>query len=326
MIGSDVCRLVVFATLAFTGSASQIVALAVLAGIGNGFFRPAVRAGLPNLVDEHDLSLANTVLQISDWAATALGPLLGGILVAASGPNLAYWVNAGTFAFSAALVARIPGALLQSERPVGRGRVSDLAEGYEIVRRSAALTCVLIAWSIVMIGNGTVNLAEVFLARVSYHAGDVGFGLLWAGSGIGLVLGGLSSNAMIERGVGRAYVRYLLVFAAGIACAAAAPGIWVGVVAMAVAGFGNGGAVVANITLVQRSTPDRVRGRVFTLLMSANYAVLGLAFVAAGPVTDAFGARWAYAAAAAAILCAALVALRLVGAPGFALDPPVREP
>ena len=53
---------------------------------------------------------------------------------------------------------------------------------------------------------------------------------------------------------------------------------------MALAGFGNGGAVVANITLVQRGAPDRVRGRAFTLLMSANYAVLGLAFVAAGPL------------------------------------------
>ena len=44
---------------------------------------------------------------------------------------------------------------------------------------------------------------------------------------------------------------------------------------MVLAGFGNGGAVVANITLVQRGAEDRVRGRVFTLLMSVNYAVLG---------------------------------------------------
>ena len=56
---------------------------------------------------------------------------------------------------------------------------------------------------------------------------------------------------------------------------------------MVLAGFGNGGAVVANITLVQRGAEDRVRGRVFTLLMSVNYAVLGVAFVVAGPVTNA---------------------------------------
>jgi MFS family permease len=81
---------------------------------------------------------------------------------------------------------------------------------------------------------------------------------------------------------------------------------------MVVAGFGNGGAVVANITLVQRGAPDRVRGRAFTLLMSVNYAVLGIAFVLAGPIANSVGARWAYAAAAVTILVGALVASRVL--------------
>ena len=55
-----------------------------------------------------------------------------------------------------------------------------------------------------------------------------------------------------------------------------------------------------------------MRGRAFTLLMSANYAVLGLAFVLAGPLTNAVGARWVYAGAAVTILLAAGVASRLV--------------
>src|SRR5207253_6000367 len=41
MIGSDVGRLAVFAALPFTSSASAVVALAAVAGIGNAFFRPA---------------------------------------------------------------------------------------------------------------------------------------------------------------------------------------------------------------------------------------------------------------------------------------------
>jgi MFS family permease len=317
MIASDLGRLAVFAGLPFVNSATAIVALGTVAGIGNAFFRPAVLAGLPNLVSADELPEANTLLQLIDWTTTALGPLLGGALVAASGPHLAYWVNAATFALSAALVAPIPGRLLQSERSVGRGRFADLSAGYEVVRRSRALTCVLVAWSVVMLANGTINLAEIFLARDTYHAGDVGFGLLWAGSGIGLVLGGLGSSGLIERGLGSAYVRFLIVFAIGIGCAAAAPDVWVGTAAMALAGFGNGGAVVANITIVQRATPDRLRGRAFTLIMSANYAVLGVALVVAGPLTDALGARWAYGAAACCVGVAALVAALFVGSPRF---------
>jgi MFS family permease len=309
MIASDLGRLTVFTLLPFARSAGEVVLLAVVAGIGNAFFRPAVLAGIPNLVSAGDLGMANALLQLVEWTATAFGPLLGGVLVAASGPNLAYAVNAATFAVSAALVALIPAGLLQSDRPIGKGRWSDLTEGYSVVRHSRALLCVLVVWSIVMAASGIVNVAEVFLAKVSFSAGDFGFGLLWAGSGVGLVFGGLVAAPMIERNLGAAYVRFLGIFAIGLGCTAVAPNVWVGAAAMVLFGFGNGGAVVANITLVQRGAPDRVRGRAFTLLMSANYAFLGLSFVLAGPLTNAYGARWAYLVSAVTVVIAAAVAV-----------------
>jgi len=318
MIVSDLVRLVVFILLPFAGSAAEVVVLAVVAGIGNAFFRPAVLAGVPNLVSEAELGTANALLQLVEWTSTALGPLLGGILVAASGPNLAYLVNAATFAVSAALVVWIPARLLQSDRPIGRGRWSDLTEGYSVVRHSRALVCVLVVWSIVMAASGIINVAEIFLAKASFSAGDFGFGLLWAGSGIGLVIGGLAAASFIERDVGTAYVRFIALLAVGTGCAAVAPNVWVGAVAMMLGGFGNGGAVVANITLVQRGAPDRVRGRAFTLLMSANYAVLGLSFLVAGPLVNAYGARWAYLVAALTTLVAAAVAVRFTR--GIELD------
>jgi MFS family permease len=162
-----------------------------------------------------------------------------------------------------------------------------------------------------MIATGGINVAEVFLARRSYNAGDFGFGLLWAGSGVGLVMGGLAASGLIAAGLRRAYVRLLITFAFGIAAAAAAPNVWVGAAAMVVAGFGNGGAVVANITLVQRGAPDQVRGRAFTMLMSANYAVLAIAFLGAGPLTNSVGPRWVYVGSAAMIVLGAAIAWRL---------------
>jgi MFS family permease len=310
MIASDLCRLGVFAALPFADTPSAIVLLAVVAGIGNAFFRPAVLAGVPNLVPASELSASNALLQLVDWTATALGPVLGALLVAASGPHLVYVVNAATFAFSAFLVLFIPGRLLQSERSIGRGQWQDLTEGFAVVRHSRALMCVLVVWSIAMCASGIVNTAEVFLAKQAFHSGDIGFGLLWAGSGIGLIVGGLMAVPLIERDVGAAYVRFIAIMAVGTGCAAVAPNVWVGIAAMALFGFGNGGAVVANITLVQRGAPDRVRGRAFTVLMSVNYAFLGLAFIAAGPLVNAYGARWAYAVASATVVVAAAVALR----------------
>src|SRR5207248_131682 len=228
-----------------------------------------------------------------------------------SGPHLAYWINAGTFAFSAACVVLIPARLLQSERPVGRGHWRDLREGFQAVLQSRALTTVLVAWTIAMVALGLINLAEIFLAKRTFSSGNFGFGLLMAGSGTGLAAGGLLASRLADRfGVRYVYPRALLLYALGAAAAAASPDVWVGAVAMVLVGFGNGVAVVMNITLVQRGAPDRVRGRALASIMSVNYAMVLVAFLAAGPLTNAAGESITYAVAAAAPVISALHAIR----------------
>ena len=101
--------------------------LAAVAGIANSFFRPAVLAGVPNLIPEEDLAHGTSLLQATDWAAATLGPILGGVIVSASGPDLVYWINAATFLLSALLLLRIPARLLQSEQAITRGHWRDLA-------------------------------------------------------------------------------------------------------------------------------------------------------------------------------------------------------
>jgi MFS family permease len=313
MIASDLGRLLVFCALPFAGSATAIVALAVVAGVGNAFFRPAVLAGVPNLVEDDELPDANAILQLVEWGSTALGPLAGGVLVAASGPHLAYWVNAVTFALSAAFVAGIPARLLQSDRPIGRGHWRDLHEGFQTVRRSPQLFAVLVVWTIAMIALASANLAEIFLAKQTLHGGDFGFGLLWSASGVGLVVGALWANGLVRRfGVRTAYPRALLLWALGMAAAAASPNIWIAALAMVVAATGNGIGVVVNITLVQRGAPDHVRGRALAAIMSVNSAMMLVVFLAAGPATDALGARAVYSIAAGSLVVAAAFAARLL--------------
>ena len=81
--------------------------LAFVAGIATSLFRPAVYAGLPNLVSDHDLPQANGILQTADNLTWTVGALVGGALVAATSPDVAYWVNAFSFLVSALLILRI---------------------------------------------------------------------------------------------------------------------------------------------------------------------------------------------------------------------------
>ena len=130
MVASDLLRCLVFLVLPFADSPQLIVGLAGVAGFATGFFRPAVYAGLPNLVEDRDLPSANALIQSIEALTTIIGPLIGGVLVAASGPDAAYWINAATFLFSAALVVRIPRHLLQAARAASAGHWRDLRAGF----------------------------------------------------------------------------------------------------------------------------------------------------------------------------------------------------
>jgi MFS family permease len=85
----------------------------------------------------------------------------------------------------------------------------------------------------------------------------------------------------------------------------------VAIAGVVVATFGNGAAIVCNALLVQRGAPDELRGRAFTVIMSSNYVLLGVGMVVAGPLVDAFGARWLWGGASVAFVLAALTALVL---------------
>ena len=312
MIGADLVRFAVFAALPLADSAFGIIALAAVAGLATGFFRPAVLSGLPNLVEQEDLPNANSLLRSIEHMTIAVGTLLGGVAVAAAGPHLAYGLNATSFAISAVLLVGIQGSALQAAPAPSRGRWRDIGDGFAAVRSSRALLAVFVVWNLVGLSNGALNVAEVALAKVSFNAGDFGFGLMWAASGVGLVVGSMLAPHLLERhGIGVVYGAVIALMALGPAGAAVSPDVWVAVLFLVVLGVGNGAAYVYNSLLIQRGTPDAVRGRAFSLVMSVTFASFGLGMVVGGPLTDAIGARWVYGAGAAAAGVAALFARAL---------------
>jgi MFS family permease len=317
MIGSDLVRFGVFAALPFTTSATQVVALATVAGFATGVFRPAAYAGLPNLVKDEDLSSANALLQTVDNLTWALGSLAGGALVAASGVDAAYWINACTFVISAVFLYGIPQRLLQATAAASRGHWADLRDGFSLTVRSKALLTVLIAWNVAMFSNAAVNVAEPRLAFSAFDAGTFGLGLMMGSAGIGLAFGAYLAGSWIDRrGLANVYGFSLSLMAIGIGLAAVAPNVWIGAACVVISGAGNGAAVVCNALLVQRGAPDELRGRAFAVLMSSNVATLVIGMIVAGRLTDVYGPRWIWGAAAVASAVAAVVGYLLARAAG----------
>src|SRR3954453_13798993 len=112
-----------FAALALISTPWAVVALAALGGVGVGVFRPLATAAVPMLVADDDLEAANGALGSVDHTMTFLGELVGGILVATVGADLALGLNSASFLVSAILVSSC-GALSSA----GRQRAPDQSE------------------------------------------------------------------------------------------------------------------------------------------------------------------------------------------------------
>jgi MFS family permease len=312
MIAADAVRVGVFVALPFAPNPWTVVALATVAGLANGFFRPAVYAGLPNLVPDEELPRANALLQGVENVSWAVAPLLGAVLTAAGGPSTAYAVNAVSFVISILLVVRIPARLLQSERALTRGHWTDLKDGFSATLHSASMRTVLVAWGIASLATGGANVAEIFLAKHTFHSGDLGFGLLYSAMGAGLVIGSFTSARALGRfGVARAYGGSLGLMAVGYLGAALSPNVWVAAACILIAGIGNGAAIVSNALLVQRGTFDVMRGRALTFVMSITYVLVAIGNGAGGLLLHQTGPRWIWATCGALLVVAAFSGLLL---------------
>jgi MFS family permease len=102
--------------------------------------------------------------------------------------------------------------------------------------------------------------------------------------------------------------------AVGFGVGAASVDIWMAAGCCAVAGVGNGIAVVCNALLVQR-TRDEVRGRALTFVMSATWASMAVSIVVTGALMGPTDARWVWAFGAALLAAGAAAGYALARDP-----------
>ncbi len=107
-VARGVLMLILAAAVVMDASTIVIVAIAILAACFSTFFGPAIAALLPMLVDETDLGPANGAWATLDNVAFIVGPALAGILLASGRLEIAFLLNAVSFAIVAVVLWRLP--------------------------------------------------------------------------------------------------------------------------------------------------------------------------------------------------------------------------
>jgi MFS family permease len=293
LVASDLARAVLVLGFAFTQDLVTIYVLAFLTGTARALFNPTIRASFPSVVGEGDLTRANALIGGTFSASVTVGPALGGLLVAAVGVKAAFALDAATYLVSAALLSRIP--LPRPEIGEDGGFVRELQAGLSYLAGARVPAGIVLGGFLAMLATDLAIPAEIFLAKETFGAGDVGYGLLVSLWGGGMVLGSALMAALGDRvNLMLAYFSCLFAWALAFVGAGLAPTFALALGALAVAGAANGVDNAATDTILQKRVPDAFLGRVFSVRLLGFGIGEALAYPAGGLIVDAFGPQSSY--------------------------------
>src|SRR5438067_8887496 len=177
---------------------ARLLWLTFLLGIGSAISNPVWQATTPELVSQSDLPAAITLHAVGINIACAIGPALGGLIVAASGPWAVFFLNAASFIGIMAVVYRWQPAYRKSKLPP-EDIIGAMRAGTRYLRHSPELQTVLIRSGIFVICASALWALLPQQARRHLGLGSFGYGLLLGCIGFGALIGAWLLSRFRER-------------------------------------------------------------------------------------------------------------------------------
>ncbi len=290
-------------------TAPLLLALGLALGVGLAFNLPAWQAMVPDLVPRYMVASAVALNSVSYNVARAIGPALGGLIVATAGPGLAFTLNAASYVVVIAALATLPRRDVLSDEP--EPITTAMAVGVRYVRFTTTLRWLVAVAAGFALTGAAVQAVLPNLTQDSLDGGAALYGVLLGAMGMG-ALGGAMSRHRASQVLGRRMVP-LSIVAFGMTGAAAGLSQQVPLTVAAMVGHGVFWVwtlATLNAT-VQLASPDWVRGRTMSIYLLAFVGVLPVGSLLAGGLGDLVGVPLAVAGLSAGTIALGLAATRL---------------
>ena len=268
---------------------SRLVVLTFLGGVGTALAMPAWQAIVPELVPRESLRSAITLNSLGVNIARAIGPAVGGLLLASFGAAAAYGADVGTYLIVIA-------ALLWWRRPPAPA--SDLNEqflgafraGLRYARTSRELHVVLLRAAVFFLFASCVWALLPLVARQMLEGSAGFYGVLLGAVGGGAVAGAFLLPALRKRlDSDRLLIAASLCAAIVIGGLALAPPRWVAVLLLLLLGVGWIAALTTLSGVAQAVLPNWVRGRGLAVYLMVFNGAMAAGSFGWGLVAQAVG-------------------------------------
>ncbi len=278
-----------------------LILLILLASAAGAMGAPAYAAMLPNLVPPEEF-LAMVSLGVYSWnSGRIIGPLLGTALVLTVGPAWTIGFNAASFVVLATAVTLVR----RSFRPEhSDGSITDrLVGGLRTARTTPGCwhgIALLVLFNLTIVPF--MGLIPIY-ARSEYHGGTGLAGMVASAQGIGAIIGGVTVTVLAHRHPRSLLIgRLIMMSALGLGLYAAAPSpVWV-VCASGLLGGAAAGLYISSSTIIQRDSPEGSRGRVMSIMQSAQGVSYGIGLLFIGSIGDATNLHLAFGVGAVLLL------------------------
>jgi len=298
-------------------------AAAVFASTAVTTTRPAQAALIPAVATTPDqLTAANVVAGWLEAVGIATSGLLTGLLIALGSVASVFVVCAALGVVAALLVARLRVPALAAPEQDAPGVLAGVGEGLRLAARRPRLRLMLSLLTAEAVVVGALDLLFVILAISVLGRPQAWAGYLNAADGVGAMLAVTVSAVLVGRRLGAPILAAALVLSGALAALAAGLGVAGTVALLAVAGASRALLDVAARTLLQRSIPAHLIGRIFGVLEGLTMAGLALGALLVPLLVYLGGSRLALLGVAAVLPLAGLAGGRAL----FGLDAGARVP
>ena len=306
LVVADLLRLGVTAALAALVIAGErapvIICLCVaISAVGTALFDPTYSAAVPTVVPAEDLPAANGLNMANSAVGGLIGPLLGGVLIAAFGVGTVLVINAATFAWSVLciLATRLP---LPAGSEVSARSVHTTRSALADILRDRTMRSLTGLAAVLNMVVAPVPLLIVVLAVDRFRVGADSFGLLQVMISAGVLIGSITAGTLAR---GRLAVPMLalgacLTLVGMLPFAASAVVLLLGGIAIATAN-------TILLTSIQTAVPAETQGRVFGVLGSLSEGLRPVGMALAGPLLAVAGVSGAFAVIGISVAVATLV-------------------
>ena len=285
------------------------------------FASPAYSALVPLLVKEEQLSMANSANKLGVELTRLLGPALGGVILGLFGLTSIILVDSVSFLFCAlaALFIFLPEQIERKQKVADATNIAETniwrewIEGLRLVRGTRVVAMVFTVTCISMMGEGFGRVVFIPFVSEVLHQGPIALGWVLTVQGIGGVVGSLLNERLSKRLSLRVLIGWsgiLLGLFNLIAVVFHTLPVLLGIYLV------GGGPVmfffIGFYTLLQQSTNDAYRGRVFGTYNTMNTLLLIAGMVLSSMFTSVLGPLLIFGLMGAFYFLAGVVALPLL--------------